>query len=357
MRNNWYSPIRNIALLTSLCLILLLSTVASAKIVFDSKRDGVTGIYVMDDNGNNVTLLTDTLVPRAPRWSPDGKQIVFERQVIQQDSQRSHLFMMNADGTNVRQLTPPHWGGTDVHPSFLPDGKSILFRRYTFKGNKHSINVLSLESGAVRQISDLGANKPEWAPEGRQIICSSLPIAGGSGGNIWIMNADGSNARELLPPLPKGKLIISRWNPRWSPDGKRILYMEDQDTLAQIGNVLHYIPQAYRYLIFYRHSKQIRALKIPKNLRPQSIAWMNNGNAVLFSATERKLKQPVLDDTKSVYNIYKYHIATGKITQLTNHPEQDLLLDWVNDNAHSVSPSGKLATQWGELKTFEREQQ
>ena len=44
--------------ITSGCLILLLSTVANAKIVFDSKRDGVKGIYVMNDDGSNVTLLT-----------------------------------------------------------------------------------------------------------------------------------------------------------------------------------------------------------------------------------------------------------------------------------------------------------
>ena len=95
-------------IITTGCLILMLSTVASAKIVFDSKRDGVQGIYVMDDDGSNLTLLTDTLSPTFPRWSPDGKQIVFERQVHPHDTQRSHLFMMNADGTNLHQLTPPH---------------------------------------------------------------------------------------------------------------------------------------------------------------------------------------------------------------------------------------------------------
>ena len=339
-------------LLIAISLILLLSTVANAKIVFDSKRDGVKEIYVMNDDGSNVTLLTDTLSPFAPRWSPDGKQIVFNRRVIRHDTQRFHLFMMNADGTNVRQLTPPHTGW-DMHPSFSPDGKSILFTRY--KDKKHSLCVLSLESGAVKQISDLGASKPEWSPDGKQIVFSSIPVVGGDGGNIWIMTANGFNARELLPPPPKEKLIISRWNPRWSPNGRQILYTEDHDTLAQIGNVIHYIPQAYHYLIFYRNGKHIRELKIPKNLRPQGIAWMDNGQSVLFSAVERKLNQPVLDDAQSRYNIYKYHIETGKITRLTNHPGQDVSVDWIGDNIYSVSPSGKMPTQWGELKTLERE--
>ena len=342
-------------IITTGYLILLLSTVASAKIVFDSKRDGVQGIYVMDDDGSNLTLLTDMLWPSAPRWSPDGKQIVFDRRVIMQHTQRSHLFIMNADGTNVRQLTEPH-NGRDIHPSFSPDGKSILFSRYTFQDKKHSINVLSLESGVIKQISDLGANKPDWSPDGKQIVFAAIPVAGVRGGNIWIMNADGSDARELLPPLPEGNLIISRSKPRWSPDGKRILFEQDEHTLARIDGVIHYIPQAYRYLIFYRHSERLRELKIPKNLNPVSLAWMDNGNSVLFSAVERKLKEPVLDDAKSVYNMYKYHIASRKITQLTNHPGREVGLDWISDNIYSVSPVGKIATQWGALKRFEREE-
>ena len=278
---------------TRFCLILLLvtgvfSTVASAKIVFDSTRDGVKGIYVMDDDGSNVTLLTDTLWPITPRWSPDGKQIVFKRRILMQDSQRSHLFIMNADGTNLRQLTEPHTG-MDTHPSFSPDGKSILFTRY--KDKKDSINVLDLESGVIKKIADLGANNPDWSPDGKQIVCSAIPVVGGDGGGIWIINADGRNARELFPPLPKRELIISRWDPRWAPDGKRILYTETHETLAKIGNVTHYIPQAAHYLIYDVKGQKLRKLKIPKNWYSAGIAWMDKRNSVLFSAVEIKLNQ------------------------------------------------------------------
>ncbi len=251
---------------TSLCLILLfLCTVANAKIVFSFKdTDNLSGIYVMDDDGSNTTLLTDTLSPRSPRWAPDGKQIVFERRVKLNDSQKVHLFIMNADGTNIRELTEPiQPDGRDLHASFSPDGKYIVFRRYERIDNdnkKHSICVMDIESGKVKKISDLGVNTPAWSPDGKQIVFTTIPVAGMSGGNVWIMGDNGRNARDLLPPPPEDGLIISRWNPRWSPDGKQILYTEDRDKLDLIDGVLHYIPQGYYYFIYDLRSKQSKRL-------------------------------------------------------------------------------------------------
>ena len=102
-------------------LLLLLSTAASAKIVFSSERNGVKGIYVMDDDGSNQTLIiADKHWPPAPhRWSPDGKQIMFK-------ISGGRISLMNADGTNVRHLTP-HDGSTVRIASFSPDGNILFF--------------------------------------------------------------------------------------------------------------------------------------------------------------------------------------------------------------------------------------
>ena len=63
-----------------LCLLLLIfSTVAHARIVFSSTRNGVVGVYVMNGDGSNQMLLTEDeeLKPYPNCWSPDGKQILF----------------------------------------------------------------------------------------------------------------------------------------------------------------------------------------------------------------------------------------------------------------------------------------
>lgn len=306
----------------------------------------------MDDDGHNVELLTGTLKPSYPRWSPDGKQIVFERRVILDDSQREHLFLMNADGTNIRQLTPP-LNGHDIHPSFSPDGKSIVFSRYERIDNQNkenSICVLNIDNGQIKKISDISINDPSFSPDGNHIVFTTTAIVAGDGGNVWIMDANGRNARPLLPPAQQAAIAVSRWMPKWSPDGKRILYTEDRDRLEVIGKGVHYIPQGYYYFIYDIGSRQSRQLNIPKTLRPQGIDLMDGDKSVVFTAYERKLNEPRDPNLRYNSNIYKYHITTGKLTRLTEHDGTDYDVDWIDDRVYAVSPEGKMPVQWGTLK-------
>ena len=134
-------------------LLLLFTTAASAKIVFSSERNGVKGIYAMDDDSSNQTLLTESekLKPALPCWSPDGQQILFKRlirdtfrengvwRVIESDV----FFSMNADGTNARQLTPNDGSSIGI-ASFSPDGKYIVFDRSFRKNNALKVGIYVL---------------------------------------------------------------------------------------------------------------------------------------------------------------------------------------------------------------------
>ncbi len=343
-------------LLIAGCFYLVLLTIAttvSAKIAFTSSPDGKLGIYVMDDDGSNVMLLTDILKPSAPRWSPDGKQIVFERWVNLHNSQRLHIFIMNADGTNIRQLTSPIQNGTERHPVFSPDGDSILFYRYQKINDKNerSILVLNLESGDVTKIAELGVNFPDWSSDGKHIAFSPISSFVEGGSNIWIMEADGDNLRELLPPPLNNELGIDRVFPKWSPDGKQVLFMQSEYDFGVIDGIGRRIPHAYRFFIYDLKSKTTQKLQIPQHYKTAGLDWMDDGKSVVFSAVEIKLQKPG-DGTPYLYNIYKYDIKNSSITRLTNHPGKDYSLDWISDHAHAVSPSGKKTIQWGQLKAF-----
>jgi Tol biopolymer transport system component len=127
-------------LVATCCLILLIATTSIAKIVFEQTTNAVSSIYVMEDDGTAATLLTDTLNPIVPKWSPDGKSIVFARG---RHIQSKNISIMNADGTEIRDITVPvRDPRSEWHPSFSPDGKSIVFSRYDLLPTKTNSTAL-----------------------------------------------------------------------------------------------------------------------------------------------------------------------------------------------------------------------
>ena len=323
----------------TLLLLLLASTAAHARIVFSSKRNGVRGVYVMDDDGSNQTLLTDRLDPVLPSWSPDGRQIVFKRP-------GSFLYLMNSDGTNIRQLTKADYIN---RASFSPDGKFLVFkRRIQDPGDwKDRTVVLNIETGKMKEIADFWGNQHDWSPDGKHIICAE-PWTDGVNNTIWIMEADGHNLRPLVPAAAAGEFTIRREYPRWSPDGQQIVFLQVEWKRAAGGKFFY---KAFRYMTCNRNGANLRSLPIPKDMEGNNVDWMDDGESIVFSAyADIPLNQPLQNFEYPPSNIYKYHIRTRVMTRLTNHPGVDYTIDWISDDVLPVSPQGKKKVTWGTVK-------
>jgi Tol biopolymer transport system component len=108
-----------------------------------------------------------------PSWSPDGKRLVFSgsRGGI------SDLFMVDADGQNLRQLTNDVYG--DQQPQWSPDGRTIVFASDRGPGANvdllqfphWQIALLDIDSGAIDVVpNQRGLNtNPQWAPDGKSV--------------------------------------------------------------------------------------------------------------------------------------------------------------------------------------------
>ncbi|HEX4601414.1 MAG TPA: BamA/TamA family outer membrane protein [Gemmatimonadales bacterium] len=109
-----------------------------------------------------------------PAWSPNGKQLVF----IGYDGGLSDLFLVNADGSDLRRLTNDKYA--DLEPSWSPDGQTIAFttdrggatRFDELKFGNLRIALYHLQTGAIELLPHMDQGKninPVWAPDGRSL--------------------------------------------------------------------------------------------------------------------------------------------------------------------------------------------
>ena len=113
--------------------------------------------------------------------SPDGKSLIYSLGI--QDLPRakhvSHIWMMDIDGSNPRQMTQGE--RSENSPSFSPDGKWILF--ISDRDGSSNLYVMPVAGGEARHLTNIstGAADPLWSPDGKWIAFSTdvYPECGG----------------------------------------------------------------------------------------------------------------------------------------------------------------------------------
>jgi TolB protein len=179
------------------------------KVIMSLAVNGKTDIYTMDLRTRQATRLTNSpAIDTSPSYSPDGKQIVFnsDRGGTQQ------LYMMNADGSDIRRLSPPGSGRYGT-PVWSPRGDLIAFTK--IEGAKFYIGVMRTDGSGERLLTEAFlVEAPTWAPNGRVLMYfQQQPTdSKGKGGTTRLYSIDltGYNEREVVTPQDAS-------DPAWSP--------------------------------------------------------------------------------------------------------------------------------------------
>jgi Tol biopolymer transport system component len=184
-------------------------------------------------------------------YSPDGKQIVFasnraayarsldatEKEIFEKDkSYFMDLYIMDADGSNVRQLTRAP--GYDGGPFFSANGAKIVWRRFSEDGARAEVYTMNVDGSNKRQITRVGAMSwaPFFHPSGDYIIFATN-LHGYGNFELYLVDAEGqkepvrvtqTEGFDGLPTFsPSGKTLS--WSSNRTADGTTQIFIADWD--------------------------------------------------------------------------------------------------------------------------------
>jgi TolB protein len=212
-------------------------------IVFTSYQKDALELWLLDvDSGTVKQLTSGGAVNVEPRWSPDGKKLVF---VSTTYNKRFHIFVADfRDGAlaNITRLTgetksalPRYYYSAfdmEISPVWSRDGQEILFvsNRGHIYGTGGFWRMKAQVGAEAREIHYEETNwkaRPDFSPDGSRMVYSSY--LGRNWHQIWTMPANGGDAF----PLTYGDYDIT--NVRWSPDGKQLAYISNEDGDTSLG--------------------------------------------------------------------------------------------------------------------------
>jgi Tol biopolymer transport system component len=182
------------------------------KIAFVSAREGAPHVYVMNADGTGTVRLTDSdQEDEHPSWSADGGTIVFSRE--------GAIFEIPSGGGVAHRVG--RGLGNARSPAFSPDGKHIAYDYRKPGFSIREVYVMNADGTGVRQVTRLGevSSLPEWSPDGKTLAFQSNARLGRY--EIYTVPVSGGTPRRVTTS------DIDAIQPTWTPDGAGTTFSRD----------------------------------------------------------------------------------------------------------------------------------
>jgi TolB protein len=154
-----------------------------------------------------MVLALTVLAPAKMGAAPAGAEVNngFIALTLKDSADYLQIFTIRPDGTSQRQLT---FEGHNGRPAWSRDGRKIVYS--SRRGTQFLVNVMEADGSHQKALCE--GEAPDWSPDGKKIAFSR-------DWQIWLVDADGANQRQLTSSATAKK------GPTWSPDGRQLAFI------------------------------------------------------------------------------------------------------------------------------------
>jgi Tol biopolymer transport system component len=260
--------------------------------------------YVIGTNGGGtINRYLPANLNSDSEWSPDGSWIISSTQYQVGHPEESAIYLMRSDGSQRRLVVKNKGGSYD--PRWSPDGTQIAYYGSDYPTGIYTLNIhcfehLGQNCSPAAIFLTAGDAAPDWSPDGKQIIYQSKE-------HIFVINSAG-NPKELdLTPS-----MNFCHDPKWSPNGARILFS---------------CYQPDHFDIFSVNADGSGLLRLTDgvglNIRPQ---WSPDGSKIAFISDRNGLGQIIgAEDTIRSNAIFLMDSDGNNVTRLSLRGDEEVL--------------------------------
>jgi len=202
-----------------------MSWTPDGRIVYAANVTGHLDIYIMNADGTNQKQLTAEAGNNSlPSVSADGRYILF----MSDRTGLNHIWRMVTDGSNPKQLT----NGTDERrPSCSPDGKWVV---YASLGSWWNLWKVPIDGGDPIQLTDKPSGRPAISPDGKLIACGYSDEESGPLKIAVVPFEGGQPLKEFEIPPTVFDHFFDALLMRWTPDGRSLSFMDTHEGVSNI---------------------------------------------------------------------------------------------------------------------------
>ena len=260
--------------------------------------------------------------------SPDGREIVFDL--------LGDIYVMPISGGEARALTQGiAW---DMQPRYSPSGREIAFT--SDRGGGDNIWIMNRDGTNPRQITKETfrlLNGPDWTPDGNYIVARKHFTSSRSlgAGEMWLYHRSGiGSGVQMTKARTKQK---DTNEPAFSPDGKYLYFSDD----ATPGETFQYSKDVNGQIYIIQRLNRETGEVEPYITGP--------GGAVRPTPSPDGKKLAFIRRIRGKSNLMLMDIASGRIDDITDQLERDMQETWAIHNVYpgiSWTPDGKSLVYW-----------